>query len=84
MDYKDLRDFVASLERAGELRRVAAGVDWQYEVRGWIYYADDVRKHTRMGMLPMAHISHHFRQRQRKWHPRELAVVIGADETVTG
>src|SRR5271157_355991 len=40
------------------------------------------RNHTGIGMLPMAHISHHFTQRQRIGKPLEVAIVIGADETV--
>ena len=40
------------------------------------------RNHTGIGMLPMAHISHHFSQRQRIGQPLEVAIVIGADETV--
>jgi UbiD family decarboxylase len=40
------------------------------------------RNHTGIGMLAMAHISHHFRQRQRIGQPLEVAIVIGADETV--
>jgi len=40
------------------------------------------RNHTGIGTLAMAHISHHFRQRQRLGHPLEVAIVIGADETV--
>jgi len=40
------------------------------------------QNHTGIGMLPMAHISHHFSQRQRIGQPLEVAIVIGADETV--
>jgi len=40
------------------------------------------RNHTGIGMLPMAHISHHYTQRQRIGQPLEVAIVIGADETV--
>ncbi len=40
------------------------------------------RNHTGIGMLPMAHISHHFTQRQQIGKPLEVAIVIGADETV--
>jgi UbiD family decarboxylase len=40
------------------------------------------RNHTGIGMLPMAHISHHFSERQRIGQPLEVAIVIGADETV--
>ena len=40
------------------------------------------RNHTGIGMLAMAHVSHHFSQRQRIGQPLEVAIVIGADETV--
>jgi UbiD family decarboxylase len=40
------------------------------------------RNHTGIGTLAMAHISHHLRQRQRVGQPLEVAIVIGADETV--
>jgi len=40
------------------------------------------RKHSGIGMLAMAHISHHYSQRQQIGKPFEVAVVIGADETV--
>ena len=40
------------------------------------------RNHTGIGMLAMAHLSHHFSQRQRIGQPLEVAIVIGADETV--
>ena len=32
MAYKDLREFLERLEREGELRRIAAEVDWKLEV----------------------------------------------------
>lgn len=40
------------------------------------------RNHTGIGTLPMAHVSHHYRQRQNLGKPLEVAIVIGADETV--
>lgn len=43
MAYKDLRDFIDFLEKEGELRRIAAEVDWRYEVTGWIRKSDDIR-----------------------------------------
>jgi 4-hydroxy-3-polyprenylbenzoate decarboxylase len=207
MAYKDLREFINILEKAGQLRRIPDEVDWRYEVSGWIRKSDDSRprgpallfeklrgysydyrlvsgligsyerfamalglpsstspfeivnvfrdriknplspiivsegacqeninlgddidllkfpvpwwhprdggryigtwhgvvskdlhsgirnvgmhraqvfdrNHTGMGMLAMAHISHHFSQRQRIGQPLEIAIVIGADETV--
>lgn len=207
MAYKDLRDFIDTLETEGELRRIPVEVDWRYEVSGWIRKTEDLRprgpallfeklrgyskdyrlvsgligsyrrfamalglpantspleiinvfrdriktplsptvvndgpcqenvdlgddinllefpvpwwhprdggrfigtwhgviskdlytgirnvgmhrmqvfdrNHTGIGMLPMAHISHHFSQRQRIAKPIEVAIVIGADETV--
>lgn len=207
MAYKNLREFIDILEKAGKLRRILDEVDWRYEVSGWIRKTDDLRprgpallfeklrgysshykittgligsygrfamaldlptvtspleivnvfrnriktpippvtvsegpcqentdsgdninllkfpvpwwhprdggryigtwhgvilkdlhtgirnvgmhrmqvfdgNHTGIGMLPMAHISHHFSQRQRIGKPLEVAIVIGADETV--
>jgi UbiD family decarboxylase len=40
------------------------------------------RNHTGIGMFSSSHISNHFNQRRRIGKPFEVAVVIGADETV--
>src|SRR4030042_6124097 len=43
MAYKDLREFIITLEKAGQLRRISDEVDWRYEVSGWIRKSDDLR-----------------------------------------
>ena len=39
-------------------------------------------KHTGAGFLPYQHMGHHYAQRERINKPLEVAIVIGADETV--
>ena len=36
MAYRDLRDFIGTLDKLGELKRVPVEVDWKYEAAGWI------------------------------------------------
>ncbi len=43
MAYADLREFIAVLEKSDELLRVPVGVDWKYEVSGWIRKSADMR-----------------------------------------
>ncbi|MEO0249710.1 MAG: UbiD family decarboxylase, partial [candidate division WOR-3 bacterium] len=43
MAYQDMRHFMDTLEKAGELKRVPVEVDWRYEVSGWIRKTDDMR-----------------------------------------
>lgn len=35
MAYKDLREFIETLDKLGELKKVPIEVDWKYEVGGW-------------------------------------------------
>ena len=43
MAYADLREFIADLEKSDELLSVPVGVDWKYEVSGWIRKSADMR-----------------------------------------
>jgi 4-hydroxy-3-polyprenylbenzoate decarboxylase len=40
--YKDLRAFIAELEKRSLLKRVSAEVDWEYEIAGWLRKAADI------------------------------------------
>ena len=43
MAYADLREFIDTLEKHGELKRVRREVDWRYELAGWIRKSYDVQ-----------------------------------------
>ena len=43
MAYKDLREFIATLERSEELLRIPVEVDWMYEIGGWARKSVDMR-----------------------------------------
>lgn len=43
MPYEDLRDYLATLAKYGELTRVAVEVDWKYEAAGWVRRSMELR-----------------------------------------
>lgn len=43
MAFNDLREFIAILEKAGELLRIKEAVDWKYELAGWTRYCYDAK-----------------------------------------